>query len=66
MDVEVDKALLERSAKKRVERDAMRARVGRLLAGGCTRVEILERLGISSGFYYRLLGELRAEIRGRL
>ena len=39
----------------------MRKRVEQLVKSGCTRVEILQRLGISSGFYYRLL----AEIRGR-
>lgn len=59
MDIEVDKALLERSTKKKRERSALRDRVARLLASDCSRTEIMERLGISSGFYYRLLKEIR-------
>ena len=59
MDVEVDKALLERSMQKKAERSAMRERVAKLVDAGASRTEVLARLGISSGFYYRLLGEIR-------
>jgi hypothetical protein len=59
MDVEVDKALAERSARKKAARRALRDRVAQLLASGSGRVEIIARLGISSGFYYRLLAEIR-------
>lgn len=66
MDVEVDKALLERAMRKRQERMALRDRVAQLLSSGCGRVEILTRLGISSGYYYRLLSEIRTEARYRV
>jgi hypothetical protein len=63
MDIEVDKALLERSTKKKRERSALRDRVARLLASDCSRTEIMQRLGISSGFYYRLVKEIRGEVK---
>lgn len=64
MDIEVNQALLERAMKKKMERNAMRERVAQLVKTGCTRAEILVRLNISSGYYYRLLSEIRGSVRG--
>jgi DNA invertase Pin-like site-specific DNA recombinase len=54
-------ALEEAAARRKQQRDRIKQRVRELVADGVPRLDIMSRLNISSGYYYRLLGELRKE-----
>jgi len=54
-------ALEEAAARRKQQRDRVKQRVRELVAEGVPRLDIMLRLNISSGYYYRLLGELRKE-----
>lgn len=57
-DINVEVALKEQKARKQVAREALKRRIGELINSGASRAEIIQRLGISSGHYYRVAVEL--------
>lgn len=56
-----DMALAEKRDLRKEARDRLKKQVAKLVSEGLARTDILQRLQISGGYYYKLVNEMRAE-----